>query len=141
MPGSTVTVFIHREELLAMNLPGGMVHAYTREIGDNAVAYAQVGAPVRSGELASSITNDYLGSNGDGTNFRVHAHADHAYYVHEGTAGSFAPGFRSAMVLYKSHTFVPARYARYDGMRIRKVAGQIANPFLARALARAIRGI
>ena len=120
--------------------PGGMVRAHARKIARRTVRYAKTEAPIRSGNLRRSI-RDHVSRRGKRhvVGF-ARAHSGHAYYVHEGTGPQFgkrrlrgSPGPKSAGFWQPG---MRTRWPTYHDSRV-PLAGQDANDFLVRGMARA----
>lgn len=121
--------------------PGGMVRAHARKIGRRVKRHAKAEAPVRRGNLRRTIRDDISRRGKYHLVAFVRAHSGHAYFVHEGTGPQRggkrlrgSPGPKSG-----PHGWQPGmreEWPRYAGGK-NWIAGQHANPFLTRGMAKA----
>lgn len=125
-----VTVVVYDSKITAMNAPGGMVYRYTDHKTESVMRFAKAFAPKRTGRLAGGIRKDVRQTSRDRVVGRVRSTARHSKWVHEGTYGPIVgKGARHDNMMR-----LPP-YGMYGAKLKAQVAGQRANPFLARALA------
>lgn len=126
----SVRVVVYDSRIEAMSMPGGSVFTYAQTKARRAAAYAQEFAPVRTGRLRAGIRHDTRHV-ADGAVGRARATARHSAWVHEGTDGPIFP----------DGDFLWVPVSKFSAKRKQRpyVAGQSANPYLARGLAAAMR--
>lgn len=124
---------VHHTAIQSMFMFGGQVYEFADRVKAEILAESIIRAPVRSGELVRSLRSTTTGSNQLGCNFSVYSDAPHAQWVVTDTPSKHMP-YGRYMVLYASHTYVPAQWAWSAGMRIGHRDGYDANDFMFEAL-------
>jgi hypothetical protein len=124
--GGSVRVVVYDSRIDAMSLPGGDVFRYAQTKARRAAAYAQEFAPVRTGYLRSQIRHDTRPV-AHGAVGRARATAYYSAWVHEGTD-----------TITNGPMWVPKRKMGTLRVWMDEVAGQRAQPFLARGLTAAM---
>ena len=127
-----VRLVIYDTGIAAMSYPGGQIWRWAYQRRTRVERVAKSMAPVRTGELRRSIYGSYEPAPPQHVVMEVHAGAEHALWVHEGT-GPFISAGGDLMRLRpgNGHGVVYKRVVR----------GQMPNPFLERALELVMRDL
>jgi hypothetical protein len=129
---SNFRLVIYDSKIAAMSLPGGQIFRWTLKRRERVEMKAILNAPIRYGTLKASIHGVYRPRSANHIYMEVHAEAEHALWVHEGTNGPI-----TALGPWKMN--LPA-WGIHPDRRLWSVSGQRSQPFLRNALESVMRG-
>lgn len=123
-----VVVRINDRGIQSLTAPGGDVWRMVRRMGRNTSVLAKAEAPPRgTGRLEAGIQDPEMTTVPFEAQARVRSTARHSLWVHEGTQGPIRRPGRGPMPIHNRSRTAVLAFSR-------RVRGQRANPFLARAL-------
>lgn len=127
MARSRVIFIPNQAGISSMNFPGGHVYRFTRRMGRNTTALGRRYAPSRTGTLRRGIDEPIVTPRPGGVDAYVWSTAARSLFVHEGTR---------TPIMRPNGGWMPIHNATRTAVLTfrRRVRGQRANPFLARAL-------